>query len=340
MQDNSFYNSENQGFSEINREKESSPEQILKGKIKKSGVVIGLMLLFFTLFKLVFEYFIGVFGAFFAAISGNNSFLYEPAVETIVQIVFSLTLFTIPFVSVAKLANTRISDLVSFEKPKRGVTLPLILAGVSVCAFSNIASSYLGEFFSGIGFNYQVDFGEDPKGIFGFILAFISTAIAPALVEEFAFRGIVLGHLKKYSETFAVIVSGLAFGIIHGNFIQMPFASLVGMILGFISVKTGSIWPAVAVHFINNATSVVFSFIPADISMEMQNVIYVFYLIISLMIGIIALVLLRNRDDAFALNTNSEGVKEKSLSLWFFTSPLIIIFICIYFYSAFKFFIF
>ncbi|UCH62272.1 MAG: CPBP family intramembrane metalloprotease [Fidelibacterota bacterium] len=84
--------------------------------------------------------------------------------------------------------------------------------------------------------------------------------IAP-LVEEIVFRGFFQGQLEKgYRDvTKAVLLSSLLFTVLHFN----PWWSLqiyfLGMVLGYLAWRTGSIWPSFVVHALNNSLSLWFA---------------------------------------------------------------------------------
>lgn len=84
------------------------------------------------------------------------------------------------------------------------------------------------------------------------ILYFGYSVILAPLVEEVLFRGAVLGCLRKYGDWFAIIMSALMFGLYHGNVGQFVFASLIGVILGYLRVRTGSLLPGILLHLLNN----------------------------------------------------------------------------------------
>lgn len=67
--------------------------------------------------------------------------------------------------------------------------------------------------------------------------------------------------LRKYGNGFAVLSISIVFGLLHGNVIQFVFAFLVGLILGYITVKTDSVVPAILVHALNNGMSVIVSIV-------------------------------------------------------------------------------
>ncbi|MCH5376581.1 MAG: ABC transporter permease subunit [Planctomycetes bacterium] len=90
-------------------------------------------------------------------------------------------------------------------------------------------------------------------------------ALAPAICEELAFRGFVLSGLRHLgSTTAAIVISSLFFGVTHGMLQQSLSAIALGIVLGFIAVRTGSLLPCIAFHFTHNGLSVMVSRLSAD----------------------------------------------------------------------------
>lgn len=263
----------------------------------------------------------------------------EPAIEQLLQIVLTVVLFTVPFIVIFKIFGFNISDIVSLKPCKKGLLLPFLLLGLGLCSFANIASSYLGEFVDSFGVNYEVDFGSVPKGVFGFALAFISTVITPALFEEFACRGIVLGAGRKISPAFAVVASATVFGLMHANFEQIPFALFIGLVLGFVTLKSGSMWTAVLIHGINNFVSLAFSTFLGKLSSNVQIVVYSAYLVLSLIGIIIAMAWLKDKEDIFSLDTEKTALPLKQKFKIFFLNPTVIIYAVICIIKSFKYFV-
>ena len=90
-------------------------------------------------------------------------------------------------------------------------------------------------------------------------------AVVPAVCEELAFRGFILsgfrhlGHKRR-----AILYSALLFGVAHGILQQSLIASLVGMVLGYVAVQSGSIVPCMVFHLCHNALAIVNSRITPD----------------------------------------------------------------------------
>ncbi len=113
-------------------------------------------------------------------------------------------------------------------------------------------------------------------------LGLLLIAVLPAIAEEFFFRGIVLNSFKKkYGIAVGIIASALIFGIYHMNWIQGINAFIVGIALGYIYVKSGSILTTMILHFINNAYGVLCEFYP---SLNFNPSGVTFYIVIAISI--------------------------------------------------------
>lgn len=260
--------------------------------------------------------------------SSNEAYkiISEPAVLTLVSLLLSMFMFTVPYLLSAKIAGFRVSDLVPINRVKKGTALPYFLFGLGFCSFANIATSYAGQIFESFGFDYSVDTGDSPEGVFGFLLSIIGTAVVPGLVEEFACRGIMFGVLKKYGDAFAIVTTAVIFGLMHGNFIQIPFAFLVGLVLGVIRVKTGSMLVCFGVHAANNTVSVLFDYFGNNFTVAQQNIAYTVFLMLSMLAAIAGILLLKNKPEEFLLEKPDCEATAKQSYKWFFTSPFVIIF--------------
>ena len=79
--------------------------------------------------------------------------------------------------------------------------------------------------------------------------AFLAISVAAPLVEEFEFRGVVLrGQAGVLPRAVAVLLTGLLFAMEHGRFTGLPSILMGGLVLTFLAVRSGSIWPSVAAH--------------------------------------------------------------------------------------------
>lgn len=185
-------------------------------------------------------------------------------------------------------SKTQLNDVFPLKK----ISLKMAAATVTISlALALLANFFADLFVGGISLfgikNYaEMDFEiTNPVEI---ILNIIAISIIPALSEEFAFRGIILSRLRKYGDGFAVFISALLFGLLHGNIVQIPFAFIVGLGLAFVTIKTSSIVPAIITHFLNNLSSVIISIIEENKLMneEIADGFYYLFLIIVFILAV------------------------------------------------------
>ena len=87
------------------------------------------------------------------------------------------------------------------------------------------------------------------------LLAF---AVVPAVFEELAFRGFMLSGLRSETKDWtAIFITAAFFGITHGILQQSLNAGMVGVLLGYVAVRTNSIIPTMIIHFLHNGLLVV-----------------------------------------------------------------------------------
>lgn len=95
-----------------------------------------------------------------------------------------------------------------------------------------------------------------------YILAVFLLAVIPAIEEELFFRGIILNGLRsRFNDIASVLLSAFMFALMHGNLQQLVYPFILGTIMGWIALRTGSLVSSVIVHFINNFLVVTMAFV-------------------------------------------------------------------------------
>lgn len=98
--------------------------------------------------------------------------------------------------------------------------------------------------------------------------------LAP-LSEEIVLRGAILKELlksEKLSTWTAIAISALFFALVHMNPAQMPHAFIIGLLLGWMYYRTGSILPGVAYHWANNSVAYVMYALYPDPDMKLIDI--------------------------------------------------------------------
>ncbi len=96
--------------------------------------------------------------------------------------------------------------------------------------------------------------------IMGIPWGYLIIGLLAPLSEEIVMRGAILRELLRSSRLTpwgAITLSAVFFALIHMNPVQMPHAFLIGLLLGWMYWRTGSILPGVAYHWANNSVAFV-----------------------------------------------------------------------------------
>jgi sodium transport system permease protein len=81
-------------------------------------------------------------------------------------------------------------------------------------------------------------------------------ALTPAVCEEFLFRGLIMSGLKSWGRWPAIVITALLFALAHASIYRLLPTFCLGLLLGYVVFKTGSIWCGVLLHALNNGTAV------------------------------------------------------------------------------------
>ena len=85
----------------------------------------------------------------------------------------------------------------------------------------------------------------------------IVVAVVPGIVEELTFRGVLLhGLRRRFGPVGLALVVGLIFGVFHFQIFRIPSTAFLGVILTAVTLMSGSIFPAILWHILNNGIAV------------------------------------------------------------------------------------
>ncbi len=167
----------------------------------------------------------------------------------VIYLCIYIAMFAIP-IAASVLINHKeqMNEYISFKRPELWLTVGGIF-GVYAINYACYICSAAGEMlFASAAVSKAADnFTPIQAVIFCIIIA-----IAPAFLEEFTFRGVILGRLKKYNKTVALLASSILFSVMHLNLQQIPFAFFAGLLMGYIYLRTQSIWSVIIIHGANN----------------------------------------------------------------------------------------
>lgn len=95
-----------------------------------------------------------------------------------------------------------------------------------------------------------------PEHAGAFLLNGILVSTVVPFTEELFFRGLGVRALRFLGGLTAVVVTGFAFGLSHGIPEALPPLVLFGLALGWVRLRSDSVWPGILAHGFYNATGI------------------------------------------------------------------------------------
>ena len=97
------------------------------------------------------------------------------------------------------------------------------------------------------------------------LMKVLTVGIFAPITEEVLFRGLMLGTMRRHIGNIpAIIISAVAFGLVHGTPLAMAYAFVLGILMGWLFCKTNSMLTTVIFHMTYNITSLYGSFLSKE----------------------------------------------------------------------------
>ena len=231
--------------------------------MKKSNIYKVYLIYFISMLLFCCLRIAASFGLFELMHPDISNIVYTVIIQVGLMFVLPFTIYTLMFHNKdgfsGTFRDTHLSHGISF----RVVLISFALGILAFCI--NIAVSTL---FNGIiaffGYSQPVTaVGESEGSLFpdwaNFLIQLGTVAVLPAFCEEFIHRGILFRGIRTIGYKKAIVISSLLFGLLHFNINQFFYAFVLGMLMALICVVSKSIYPAIIIHFTNNAISVYLS---------------------------------------------------------------------------------
>lgn len=266
-----------------------------------SVITTALSYLFYTVISVLMPFFVRLLSKLLMAMGSGSvyamafaeNFIASEELSWFVSIAATLICFFIPFLLLAKsIMYKETSGIISFNGPVLK-SLPFVYCTTLMMA--SAVSAVAGGIFSFVFPDAYGLINTDTVGMYGssgrpvsLVLSFISMCIFAPIAEEFAYRGVAFGYLKKFGVSFAAISSSVLFGLAHANPEQIAYAVIFGLVLCAVTSKTDNLKTAIIMHFINNLIGYIRAYIIPLIGFDMADV--VFGVIYSLTVGAFAII--------------------------------------------------
>ncbi len=177
------------------------------------------------------------------------------AIESVISFIF---LYIIPIASVLLLLGEKGMCKRIYKKPIYfSNAMGMFPAFYGLAIFVNILTMLVSLLFKETNLNDSFNTVNElqPEGIGSALILLVQLVVIAPIFEEFWYRGVVLERLKPYGNGFAIFVTGILFGLTHGNLQQVFYATTLGICLGYIAVTTKSIVVTTIMHAMFNSIS-------------------------------------------------------------------------------------
>lgn len=233
----------------------------------------------------------------------------------------------IPFFIYNKALDKNIKSLFAKEHLKIPIIF-LILGIVAVTCIGIVIyklSTDLTAYMKSLGFILNEEYPPVGHNISEQLYFLVLSSIIPAFFNEITFRGIILENLKKDSYTAAIIISSMIFSFNNISLELIPHLLVTGFILGWLYLKTESVYVTLIANIVMNAAISIIWLIKNTANEEYLLNIYNYLIPAAAVIGVISLIILiikykfrkERTEPGLTAAETVRGVLS-SAGLWFF----------------------
>lgn len=183
------------------------------------------------------------------SVTDKNWYKYLSYVLTPTAISLSLVLFT-------KANGERITEVCRVNKTSVKYYLHAILLTVATFFGLSGLNGYFIQFLQKFGYKYPEQSLPTFSAV-NIILTVLTVCVIPAVTEEAFFRGVLTRSLDGANTVIACLIGGLYFSLFHMNPAQTPYQFALGFCYTLLALKSGSVFPTVIAHFLNNLIIVI-----------------------------------------------------------------------------------
>jgi membrane protease YdiL (CAAX protease family) len=215
-------------------------------QVASSVLVSGAVVVFIMVLKYAAQ-------LYFPAIYNSN----KPVIENALTLYMYITYMFVAFAVMAFMLKKNPLKAINarrIEKP--ALIIPAVIISLLFYSLGIIATTLIELYMALLHLKTQVPAFTMPTQPIAMVLYIITICVCAPLIEEFIFRGLVLQSLRKFGDVFAIVMSALLFGLMHGNLLQSPFAFVTALAFGYFVIKLNTIWVSVISHCIINSSSV------------------------------------------------------------------------------------
>lgn len=234
----------------------------MKKILQQSGKALGYFLFYFVVGQLIFSVIIQIIMGIYAGTAareagvvlatqedaqsyGMEFYAANMGIDLALRAILTLLCFLIFFL----IRKKHFTEEISLQKTTGIKMISALFGAVFVIFFVNGMLNFL------IPQDELSSFQEASSVLYAYPLwqALLANAFLVPILEEVVFRGLMFSRLQKALPNVATaLITSLLFGLVHGQLVWMLFAFVVGLLLSYVRIKTGSILPTIVMHIMIN----------------------------------------------------------------------------------------
>ncbi len=169
-----------------------------------------------------------------------------------ISLVSGILIISFIFFYGLKKSNNKITEVLPFKRFNPLLIIPIIILLIGLQHLVGLLNLQVEKIIPAPDWFWEL-FNKLFENKYGFWGAMIKVAIIAPVIEEGLFRGIIMhGFMKNYKNWYSILLSAILFSVYHLNPWQMTYTFFLGLLLGWIMVRTNSLILCIITHSINN----------------------------------------------------------------------------------------
>lgn len=296
---------------------------------KRTNYLFGFLCCFIPL-NFIISFFLAIF-MINPLIDRDSHFFNFYLSFLIPQLLYPIGCALLMFIA-SKLLHFEMQDLLSREKTKVIDYIAYIFLFLGLSNILSILTDLVLKALASVGIEAITFEGlvPEPNGAFEIILLVLAIAILPGICEEFVYRFTVCGILSNHNKVGAIIVSSIAFSMSHATLEQIPYAFVLGLVLGLIYLKTNNYRVTILVHFVNNLVATLSVILAPYLDENTYNNVFDIVAIVIYVMALLSAIYLifKYKKDLFSIGSSNMEHKEFAMSV--VKSPFFWLFILLF----------
>ena len=254
------------------------------------------------------------------------------AFDSIISMAVSLLTMVLPAFLFSKMHKNKFDDcFVTKGKISKNIFLLFCFSQLFASAMSVLSNMFYTYFFGQEnGAVSQIPAYTDGFSAF---VTFLQICVFVPIIEEYVFRGVIFGNLKKHGASFAAVASAFSFAIMHSDAVQANYAFTFGILSALLYDITGNIKTSIVLHMLNNSVSIFFNYATDWFGKPFSNALLCIYSIIIAVFGVYAITLFLKKDgylEKFKSNEENSNLGDFRAGLFEILCAPVVFYVLVY----------